>query len=111
MGADTTISIAFILSLISCLGVIVSMVSTFKKDNDARTKEKLDIEKNFVKINVKLDNFCDTIRTVLKNQEKSNDELNELSQQIVKSNERIETLFHYHDDHDERLKKLEDKTK
>ena len=108
MGAETTVNLAFILSVISCVGVIYNIVHTSRKDNrndtNSQMEEKLNIERNFVKINVKLDDFCETTKTILKNQDKSNDEIKELSQQIVKSNERIENLF-------ERVKRLEDQNK
>lgn len=100
MNADTSISFSLILSIVSCLGVIVAIVQAFKKDSDTRTKEKLDIEKNFVKINLKLDTFCDDVKEILKNQEKSNDELRQLSERAIKDHEKIE-------DHERRLQKLE----
>lgn len=109
MGTDTTISIAFILSMVSCVGVIVSMVSTFKKADEARTNEKLDIEKNFVKINVKLDAFCEQTKTILHNQEKANDELKKLSDKLIQDDERIETLFDYCKRLEERLSRLENR--
>jgi hypothetical protein len=101
MNADTQISLSLIFSVLASLGVIVAIVQAFKKDNDTRTKEKLDIEKNFVKINLKLDTFCDDVKEILKNQEKSNDELRQLSERAIKDHERIE-------DHERRLTKLEE---
>lgn len=111
ISADTSINFSLILSIISCIGVIVAIAQAFKKDSDAKTSEKLDIEKNFVKINVKLDNFCEQTKQILKNQEKSSDELRSLSEEIVKNDERIQTLFKHYEDHEERIKKLEEKIK
>lgn len=109
MRTDTTISIAFILSIISCLGVVVSIVSTLKKDSEARTNEKLDIEKNFVKINVKLDSFCDQIKTMLHNQEKANDEIKKLSDKLIQDDERIETLFNYYRQFEKQISRFENR--
>ncbi len=107
MTSDATISIALIFSIISTIGVVVTIASTLKKDHQSEINKQLDIERNFVKINLKLDTFCDETKEILKNQEKSNDEIKGISQQIVKQSERIETLFHYHSDHEERIKCLE----
>jgi hypothetical protein len=111
MSPDTTISVSLILSVISCVGVIVAIISTFKKDNESRTNEKLDIEKNFVKVNVKLDNFCDSINALVKQNEKATDEIRYIRDHLVRNEENIEMLFRYHDDHEERIKRLEDKNK
>ena len=99
----------FILSIISCLGVVVSIVSTLKKDSEARTNEKLDIEKNFVKINVKLDSFCDQIKTMLHNQEKANDEIKKLSNKLIQDDERIETLFNYYRQLEKQISRFENR--
>ena len=95
--------------MVSCVGVIVSMVSTFKKADEARTNEKLDIEKNFVKINVKLDSFCEQTKTILHNQEKANDEIKKLSDKLIHDDERIEALLNYHRKLEERISRLENR--
>lgn len=113
MNLDTTVSISLLLSLVSCAGVIYTILTTARKNQKGERKEedsernkefeeKLNIEKNFVKINLKLDAFCEDVREILKNQEKSNDELRRVSDQLIKENAMIE-------DHERRIKALEEK--
>lgn len=106
MNLDTTVSISLLLSLVSCAGVIFTIFTTARKNNDSssdkKLEEKLNIEKNFVKINLKLDSFCDDVREILKNQEKSNDELRRVSDELIKDSSMIE-------DHERRIKALEGK--
>ena len=72
MNLDTTVSISLLLSLVSCAGVIFTIITTARKNNDSSNdkeiEEKLYIEKNFVKINLKLDTFCNDVKEILGNQ-------------------------------------------
>lgn len=111
MALDTTVNLSLIFSIVSMMGVLVNIFGTYKHDNEAETKKQMDIEKNFVKINVKLDEFCSNMNDLMRKSEKNMDVVNDISKEIIKQNERIETLFHYHDNHEERLKELEEKVK
>jgi hypothetical protein len=62
-----------------------------------------------VELGVKLDYFQKSTDTMLDRQEQHAVRMENLSGQIIKSNERIETLFRYKDDHEKRLLKLEGK--
>lgn len=67
----------------------------------------MDIEKNFVKINVKLDNFCDTTKKMMAENSEKTEQLKKVSEQLVIVTERVNTLFKYKDDHESRIKELE----
>jgi hypothetical protein len=104
--------------IISGIALVCTLVNTFggsnrrhKEDIDADNKRQLEIEKQFVKINVKLDDFCDTTKELMKQNEKENDRTQALTEQMIKVNERVETLFKYKDDHEQRISMLEDKVK
>ena len=71
----------------------------------------MEIEKNFVKINIKLDDFCDTSRQLMAENAKKTDELKEVSERLVQVTEKVNTLFKYKDDHENRIKGLEEKVK
>ena len=71
----------------------------------------MDIEKNFVKINLKLDDFCDTTKKMMAENSERAEQLKNVSEQIVLVKERVNTLFKYKDDHEARIKELEDKVK
>ncbi len=109
------VSIALIISVVSLACVLISTFGGQKQRNkDAMEAEKrrdIDIEKQFVKVNLKLDNFCDTTRDMVKHNEKMSDQTQELMKQLVLCSERIETLFRYKDDHEERISHLEQKVK
>lgn len=60
----------------------------------------MDIEKNFVKINVKLDDFCDTSKKLMEeNKEKSN--------QLKHVTERLAIITERCDNHEKRITALE----
>ena len=115
VGVDTTISITLLISLVSLACSIFNTFSGGKKDlktqEEKESKRQLDIEKNFVKINVKLDDFCDTSKQLMQENAKKTDELREVSERLVQVTEKVNTLFRYKDDHENRIKGLEDKVK
>ena len=67
----------------------------------------MDIEKNFVKINVKLDDFCDTTKKMMAENSEKTEQLKKVSEQMVLVTERVNTLYKYKDDHELRIKELE----
>lgn len=115
MNTDTSISIALLISLTS---LACTLINTFaggkKRQEEQAEREKnrqMDIEKNFVKINVKLDDFCDTTKKLMAENGEKAEQLKNVSEQIVLVKERVNTLFKYKDDHEARIKELEDKVK
>jgi hypothetical protein len=115
MGIDTTISVTLLISLISLGCSVFNTFSGGKKDLKAQEEKEsarqLDIEKNFVKINVKLDDFCDTSKQMMEENAKKTDELKAVSEKLVLVTEKVNTLFKYKDNHEERIKDLEEKVK
>lgn len=115
MTTETSISIALLISLTS---LACTLINTFaggkKRQEEQAEREKnrqMDIEKNFVKINLKLDDFCDTTKKMMAENSEKAEQLKNVSEQIVLVKERVNTLFKYKDDHEERIKGLEDKIK
>lgn len=115
MNTDTSISIALLISLTS---LACTLINTFaggkKRQEEQAEREKnrqMEIEKNFVKINMKLDDFCDTTKKLMAENGEKAEQLKNVSEQIVLVKERVNTLFKYKDDHEARIKELEDKVK
>lgn len=115
MNTDTSISIALLISLTS---LACTLINTFaggkKRQEEQAEREKnrqMEIEKNFVKINMKLDDFCDTTKKLMAENGEKAEQLKNVSEQIVLVKERVNTLFKYKDDHEARIKELEDKAK
>ena len=118
MNSDTTISITLLISIISIMLAIISSVRAGRKDTQAeidaearrRNEEnarQMDIEKNFVKINVKLDDFCDTSKKLMQENKEKTDQLRQVTERLAIISERCDTLFKYKDDHEKRLEELE----
>lgn len=115
MTPEASVSIALLISLTS---LACTLINTFaggkKRQEEQAEREKnrqMDIEKNFVKINVKLDEFCDTTKKMMAENSEKAEQLKNVSEQLVLVTERVKTLFEYKDDHEERIKGLEDKVK
>jgi chromosome segregation ATPase len=115
MTPETSVSIALLISLTS---LACTLINTFaggkKRQEEQAEREKnrqMEIEKNFVKINMKLDDFCDTTKKLMAENSEKTEQLKNVSEQIVLVKERVNTLFKYKDDHEERIKGLEDKIK
>ena len=109
MTPETTVSIALIFSVIAAIGTISTIVSTIKKDRDAETSKQIEIEKNFVKINVKLDDMLENMRKISKSAEDNAERIKEMNGVLIQCTERIQTLFKRSDDHERRLNDLEEK--
>lgn len=115
MTPEASVSIALLISLTS---LACTLINTFaggkKRQEEQAEREKnrqMDIEKNFIKINVKLDDFCDTTKKMMIENGEKAEQLKNVSEQLVLVTERVKTLFKYNDDHEERIKELEDKVK
>lgn len=111
MTPEASVSIALLISLTS---LACTLINTFaggkKRQEDQAEREKnrqLDVEKNFVKINVKLDDFCDTTKKMMAENGEKTEQLKKVSEQLILVTERVNTLFKYKDDHEARLKELE----
>jgi chromosome segregation ATPase len=115
MNTDTSISIALLISLTSLACTLINTFAGGKKRQEEQAEREnnrqMEIEKNFVKINMKLDDFCDTTKKLMAENGEKAEQLKNVSEQIVLVKERVNTLFKYKDDHEARIKELEDKVK
>lgn len=89
---DFTISVALIFSVIAATGTVVTIISTFAKQHENEEQRRLDVEKNFVKLNVKLDGFCDDMRKMVGQVESEQRKSNDLLNRIVRLEERVNQL-------------------
>ena len=107
VSTETTISLTVILSILSAMGVIFSISMGIKKDSREEEERRIDIAEQFAKMNVKLDQFGNTIYEMNRRSEYTMEEMKKVNISIARCDERIETLFKYHDDHEKRLSELE----
>ena len=106
---EMTISVALIFSAIAVISQIYAIYTGHKKSQEEEERKDIEIEKSFMRLDLKLDHFQETTAAMLQRQEEHAVRMEKLSGEIIKSNERIATLFRYKDDHESRLKKLEEK--
>jgi chromosome segregation ATPase len=113
IGPETSISIALLISIASIVSTVINTVAggqkRAKEEIDRDNARQMDIEKNFVKINVKLDEFCNTSHELMTENGKKTDDLKRVSEQLVAVSEQIKTLYRFHEDHENRIKALENK--
>lgn len=113
--ADSTISLALIFMILTGLGNLVSIWATFHNQNMNREKEQntdiekehqkeLNNEKNFLKINMKLEEFGRCLRDIAKSSDKTSEVLNEIQTNIVKLDGKV-------DNHEDRISQLEERFK
>lgn len=115
MGPETQVSIAFIISIVSIGCTLINTIAGDRKRSrdyaEAEHRRQIDIEKNFVKINVKLDDFRDSSQQMMLDNAEKTDQLKRVSEQLILVSEQVKTLFKYKDDHEERIKAIETKVK
>lgn len=113
--ADSTISLALIFLILTGLGNLVSIWATVHNQNVNLVKEQntdiekehqkeLSNEKNFLKINMKLEEFGRCLREIEKSSDKTSEVLNEIQTHIVKLDGKV-------DNHEDRISQLEERFK
>lgn len=95
MNNDTTVTFAFIFSVISTIGLIINLFLTIKRDTKNAQKDDSALNEGIIKANMKLDQVCTTTLNMDKQLEKLNDRVNEMALK--------------QENHETRIKMLEDK--
>lgn len=109
MGVETTISLSLIFSSISMIGVLANIYISFKRESESNKLKEVQIEKHFAQIDVRLENFLNSMADIAKNNEISAQKIDDNLKAILQSNERIGTLFRLHDDNVRRIESLEER--
>lgn len=107
MTTQTTISLSLIFALIAVIGTVFNIAIALKNNNEKETSKRLDIEKQFVRLNVKLDDMSITMSELLKRNEKSILEIQEINKKLILQNERVEMLYKFKDRIETRVTNLE----
>ena len=104
-----TISVALIFSLIAVASQLYSVLNNHKKNQEEEKRKALEVEKNFIKLDVKLDNVIGSTQSILEKQDQNTAKIEDVSREIVKANEQIKSLFKSRDNHEDRISHLEEK--
>jgi DNA repair exonuclease SbcCD ATPase subunit len=86
MTANDTVSIALVITLINLACTLWNTYGGAKKrtkeDIEAEIERRANLQKEFVKVNFKLDEFCRKIDDLIKQNEKIEDRLNKHEQRL-----------------------------
>lgn len=104
-----TISVALIFSIAALATQLYTLWNGGRQAHRDKTKETVDIQTNFIELKLKLDNIQSSTDRIMDKQEQHAIKMEQVSGEIIRVNERIQTLFKYKDDHETRLKVLEEK--
>lgn len=106
IGEATTISISLLIAIAAILVNIVININTQRRNED---EKRVELEKNFTRLNVKIDMFSQHNTELVKDMNKQYERAEELSKVVIANSERIKTLFNKLEDHEERITRLEEK--
>ena len=109
MKLDTTVSLSLLFSIISAIGVIVTIYGVFERQHYKSSERDIETTKNFVKVNMKLDESCRNLSDIAKTMDKTSDILNSVQRHLIDVDNRLENHDKTLADHDDRLDKLEEK--
>ena len=92
METSTTITFAFIFSIISTAGLIINLILTIRRDNKTNQREDNTIKEGIIKANMKLDQVCATTLDINKQVDKINDKVNDMALKQENHETRIKML-------------------
>lgn len=106
---NTTITISFaVICAVAALGSqLYSVWNGHKKNVEDQKREKIDLEKNLLKLDMKLDNVNAQINTLVKYNESTTAELKFIDESIIKFNEQMKAAWRKIDDHEIRITSIE----
>lgn len=107
MNATISISFAVICALVALAAQIYSIWNNHNKNVEEQKREKIELEKNLLKLDMKLDNVNGQMNTLVKSNENTSVELKAINESIIKFNEQIKAAWRKIDDHEIRITNIE----
>lgn len=92
MTPEATVSIALLFSIVAVISQISTVWRNHRKAEADSESDRIEIEKNFVKLNMKLDHLTETIQTLLDDDKRRGKELEEIRLEVSNHEERIKQL-------------------
>jgi len=99
---NEAISVQVLITVVGFVITILTFTNTRKKDLEDDTKER-------TKMYTKVDETCNRINEILRSVDKMSIKFDDVSHLQLRHDEQIKNVYRMLDDHDDRLKKLEDK--
>lgn len=97
MKNDTTVTFAFIFSVISTVGLIINLILTIRRDNKSNQKDDITLKEGIIKANMKLDQVCNTNNSILVEMDKLSDKVNSMALKQENHETRIKILEGKHE--------------
>lgn len=104
---SATISFAVICAVVALASQIYGIVNNHKKNVEEQKREKIDLEKNLLKLDMKLDSLTGSMNALVKNDDNKTAELKSINESIVKFNEQMKAAWKKIDDHEIRITNIE----
>ena len=104
---NATISFAVICAIVALASQIYSIFSNHNKNIEDQKREKIELEKNLVKLDMKLDNLTNQMAVLVESDKNTTVELKSINAAIIKFNESLKAAWRKIDDHEERLNNIE----
>lgn len=104
---NATISFAVICAVVALGSQIYSIWNNHNKNVEDQKREKIELEKNLLKLNMKLDNVNGQMNTLVKSNENTSVELKSINESIIKFNESLKAAWRKIDDHEIRITNIE----
>ena len=101
------ITLALVFAIIAAAGQIYGILSGHKSNNKQMVTEATNQAAGFARLGVKLDNVAFKVSENQRSFDKMNEKMDNISDQLARQDERINTLFGYYNDNKQRLDALE----
>lgn len=104
---NATISFAVICAVAALASQVYSIFNGHKKNVEDQKREKIELEKNLLTLNLKLDQMNTSIAVLVESDKSKSVELKTINESIIKFNESLKAAWRKIDSHEERLTIIE----
>ena len=108
---DTGISFAVVCALVALGSQIYSIWNNHNKNIEDQKREKIELEKSLVKLDMKLDELGRSIAVLVESDKSKAVELKSIDASIIKFNESLKAAWKKIDNHEERRTNIEKEVK
>ena len=107
MDMKITISFAVICAVVALASQIYSIWNNHNKNVEETKREKIELEKNLIRLDLKLDNINKSIAALVTNHEKASAEIKAINESVIKYGESLKSAWNRIDNHEKRILEIE----
>lgn len=108
---NATISFAVICAVVALGSQIYGIINNHNKNIEDQKREKIELEKNLLKLDMKMDHLNDSIVILVDSDKSKSIELKAINESIIKFNESLKAAWRKIDDYEIRLTNIEKEVK